>query len=313
MIDISVLIPVRNGGDHFRTTLVCLGSQKTADAVMEIVIVDDGSDQPVAVEFANELPSEVHIQVIRLEGEGNRPRARNIALKASSGSVILMMDADLDFNDDLVIRHLNHHRSGVADVVMGARIDAWRENPTRFQKWSDSRAMGGKPAGFFPWNYCITGNFSIRRSLIEQVGGSDESIISYGGEDTELGYRFLMAGATFYWDPDIQVRHLDEIDLDRYAGRMVTYGQNNLRYLLAKHSGIESLLGNQWVKPIFASPRRPRYMVMRLVTRITVNPCVYRIFLAWMKRVGFPMFIFTYISVAGCILGLQGRDFMRNS
>jgi len=282
-----------------------------ADAEMEIVIVDDGSDLPAAIEFADDLPPDVQLQVLRVDGEGNRPRARNIALKASSGNVILMMDADLDFDDDLVIRHLNHHRSGVADVVMGARIDAWRENPTRFQKWSDSRAMGGSPADFFQWNYCITGNLSIRRSLIEQVGGSDESIITYGGEDTELGYRFLLAGATFYWDPDIQVRHLDEIDLDRYAGRMVTYGKNNLRYLLAKHPGIEFLLGNQWAKSIFAFPRKLQYMVMRLVTGITVHPWIYRLVLAWMKKFGFPMFLFTYISVAGCILGLQGRDFRR--
>ncbi len=56
MIDISVLIPVRNGGALFRRTLVCLASQRMADAEMEIVIVDDGSNLPVAIEFADDLP-----------------------------------------------------------------------------------------------------------------------------------------------------------------------------------------------------------------------------------------------------------------
>ena len=230
MIDISVLIPVRNGGVHFRRTLACLSSQKMADAVMEIVIADDGSDQPVAVEFADDLPTEVQLQVVRVEGEGNRPRARNIALKVSAGNVILMMDADLDFDDDLVIRHLNHHRSGIANVVMGARVDAWREKPTRFQMWSDSRAMGGKPADFFPWNYCITGNLSIRRSLIEQVGGSDESIISYGGEDTELGYRLYKNNNLLYLLEEI-VYHLEPSSVRSEYGN-----DEDVRNELLRHS-----------------------------------------------------------------------------
>ena len=309
MTEISVVMPVRNGGDSFRRTLVSLESQDLRDGSWEAIIVDDGSSQPVEHEFARELSAEFPKKILRLEGKGNRPRARNIGLEASSGSAILMMDADLEFDEDLVYAHLLHHRRKTADVIMGARVDAWQDTPSRFHKWADSRAMGGRPAGPFPWRYCITGNLSLQKALLESIGGSDENIVTYGGEDTELGYRFMRAGATFHWAPDIRVNHLNTITLERYVRRMFEYGKGNLRYLLEKHPGMGNLLGNQWALPLFARPRGTLTIVMRLVTRITLQPWLYRLVLRWMNRFGMPGFLFTYLSVGGCILGLQDRDF----
>jgi cellulose synthase/poly-beta-1,6-N-acetylglucosamine synthase-like glycosyltransferase len=45
-------------------------------------------------------------------------------------------------------------------------------------------------------------NFSLHRSLLEEVNGFNEDFVDYWGEDTELGYRLRAAGARLDW-----VRH----------------------------------------------------------------------------------------------------------
>jgi GT2 family glycosyltransferase len=219
-----------------------------------------------------------------------------------------MMDGDLEFDSDLVYSHLDHHRRGTADVVMGPTCDTWRPKPSRFQKWADSRSMGGRSAGPFPWRYFKTGNISVRRDLVDCVGGFDESMIQYGGEDTELGYRLWKSGATFHWDPGIVARHQSEIDVRMHAERMITYGRTVLTYTLSKHPDIEFLLGNQWIGPVFRRPRRPSYLILRALTPILLLPAIYRATLWWAQKVGVPRFLFTYVSVGGCMIGLSGRS-----
>ncbi|MBN1434740.1 glycosyltransferase family 2 protein, partial [Candidatus Fermentibacterales bacterium] len=143
---LSVLIPVRNGGEELARTLECLAAQSLPRDLWELVLADDGSDTPIESCFRHLLGS-LPSRVVRIENGGRRSVARNAALAASRGEVALMMDADLDFDADLLERHLHHHRGDTAEVIMGARIDTWRESPTAFQRWSDSRAMGGRPAG----------------------------------------------------------------------------------------------------------------------------------------------------------------------
>jgi GT2 family glycosyltransferase len=45
-------------------------------------------------------------------------------------------------------------------------------------------------------------NFSLAKSLLEEVNGFNEDFFGYGGEDTELEYRLHLTGARFCW-----VRH----------------------------------------------------------------------------------------------------------
>ena len=50
--------------------------------------------------------------------------------------------------------------------------------------------------------YLLGSNFSLDRTLFEEVNGFNEDFVGYGGEDTELEYRLRLVGARFAW-----VRH----------------------------------------------------------------------------------------------------------
>jgi len=309
--EISVLVPVKNGGESFTRFLGSLAAQDI-QSQWELVIADDGSDIPVVQEFSRqleELPELCSLKVLRIYPGGVRPKARNQALKASEAPVALLMDADLEFDPSLLRRHLEIRRETGADVVMGRRVNAYSDNATPWQKWFDSRAMGNAAAGEFPWNYFITGNLSITRALLEKAGGFDAAINRYGGEDTELGYRLHESGLSFHWEPDLAVDHLDDVSVRKHSEKMLEYGGTGLRYMLDKHPDIIGLLGSRWIEPVFSKP--VHLCFMRMLTRVALMGSVYRAALRFAENHGRPSVLFTYLAVGACLIGLRGGDYRK--
>lgn len=306
---ISVQIPVKDGGGEFRRCLQSLREQESSGFNWELIIVDDGSEEPVEDSFDLDFPANVSVRVIRMEKGGNRPAARNAAWKRAEAPVSFLTDGDILFSPDILRRHLEAHDSGGWDAVMGARVNSWMEDSTPWQEWFDTRGMGGRPAGEFPGRYFVTGNLSIKTCLLESSGGFDPAIDKYGGEDTELGFRLERQGARMYWDPHLRVDHLDDVTVRMHSRKMVEYGGSGLRYTLEKIPEASGLLGSDWLKPILAHPRSPSTVFMRLLSRVMLLPPVYRLVLVWMEKVGKPRFLFTYLSVGACLLGLSGRNF----
>ncbi len=312
--EISVQIPVRDGGDLFLGTLECLARQRTDGIPWELVIVDDGSRVPVEREFEGILssfPRGADLRILRREGPGSRPEARNLALKAGRAPVALLMDGDLAFEPDLLAGHLRERESAGAEFLMGARVNAHSPGATRWQKWFDSRAMGNRPSGPFPWKYFITGNLSVNPEKLLSAGGFDPGIDRYGGEDIEAGLRLWKRGAVFHWNPGITVRHMDTVTVEGHSRKMLEYGATGLKRTLDLHPEAAGLLGSNWVKPMFSRPADPGTVLMRLLCRVALAPGFYRGVLRYMARHGRPMAGFTYLSVGACLIGLSGRDFRK--
>ncbi len=307
--EISVQIPVRNGDENFILSMDSLRNQDMRGIPWEIIVIDDGSRIPVEQQFDLTFPEEVSVKVIRLETSGNRPAARNRGWQEAAAPISFISDGDIRFPSDILRRHLEIHREGLGDVIMGARINTWKKDSSPWQRWFDTRAMGNREAGRFSPRYFVTGNISLPTRLLESTGGFDPRIDRYGGEDTELGFRLARQGVTFYWNPDLRVDHLDTVTVREHSRKMIEYGSSGLKYTLKKIPESAGMLGSDWVKPLFDAPAYPGTVLMRLVVKIALLPSVYRCVLAWMEKVGAPDFLFTYLSVGACLMGLSGRDF----
>ncbi len=307
--EMSVQIPVRNGGGKFRRSLLSLARQRTDGIPWELVIIDDGSTVPVEKEFDLSFPEHVGVNVLRREGPGNRPISRNMGWQSASADVSFLSDGDILFPENILLKHILAHRTGLSDVIMGARVNAWMEDASPWQKWLDTRGMDGKSAGPFPPRYFVTGNISLRTSLLEEAGGFDGKIDHYGGEDTEFGFRLARGKPRLYWDPELEVYHLDSITVREHSRKMVEYGGTGLRYTLKKIPESGGMLGTDWVRPLFSKPASPLRIIMRMLVRVSQIPAIYRAVLRWMERFGKPSFLFTYLSVGGCLMGYRGRNF----
>ena len=115
---LSVIIPVFNEVDNIREILKRVQAAKLAS---EIVVVDDGSSDGTR-ETLRKLNGKNKVRVIMHEGNHGKGAAVLTGLKAAKGDVLLIQDADLEYDPRDYPALLQPIREGVADVVYGSRF-----------------------------------------------------------------------------------------------------------------------------------------------------------------------------------------------
>lgn len=115
---LSVIIPVFNEADHIREILKRVQAAKLAK---EIIVVDDGSSDGTR-EVLKKLDGRNKVRVIPHEKNLGKGAAVVTGLKAAKGDVLLIQDADLEYDPRDYPALLQPIREGVADVVYGSRF-----------------------------------------------------------------------------------------------------------------------------------------------------------------------------------------------
>ncbi|HUG34163.1 MAG TPA: glycosyltransferase family 2 protein [Anaerolineales bacterium] len=115
---LSVIIPVFNEAEHIREIVKRVQAVKLAG---EIIIVDDGSSDGTR-DTLKKLNSKNKVRVILHEGNHGKGAAVVTGLKAAKGDILLIQDADLEYDPRDYPALLQPIREGVADVVYGSRF-----------------------------------------------------------------------------------------------------------------------------------------------------------------------------------------------
>jgi len=120
---LSIVIPVYNE----RETLEAIVDQVLGvdlslwNIAKEIIIVDDCS-QDGTVELAQKLAQDGKIRLIRHEKNQGKGAALQAGFQTARGEVILIQDADLEYNPEEYPKLLKPILEGKADVVFGSRF-----------------------------------------------------------------------------------------------------------------------------------------------------------------------------------------------
>lgn len=225
----SVIIPVYNAVRALELVLTGYCRQTARD--FEVFIADDGSAPEVRTfidAFAPRAPFPIKYTCQRDEGF-RRARILNQAVRESSTHYLIFADADCIPHRYFVEAHVAHSESRIVHCgrrvylskrmsdcltpqdVLAGKLE--RVTPARVLDALLSRG-GHWDEGFVlrnrtlhRWvNYkkvtLLGSNFSLERSLLEEINGFDEDFVGYGGEDTEIECRLRRAGAKLCW-----VRH----------------------------------------------------------------------------------------------------------
>jgi len=115
---ITVLIPVYNEIHTIREILARVQAQNLAE---EILLVDDGSTDGTR-DILKELNGDGPIRVILHEKNQGKGAAVRTGLNHASGDVIIIQDADLEYDHRDFPQLLKPIEEGVADVVYGSRF-----------------------------------------------------------------------------------------------------------------------------------------------------------------------------------------------
>lgn len=197
----SVITPVRDGGDAFRDCISRLAAC-TPPAHELIVVVDGGRDQSAA------LAAAAGATVIDLPESIGPARARNIGAQAATGDVLLFIDADVVVPPGSLGRvaaFLQDH-PGIAAVI-GSYDDA-PADPGFLSQYRNLlhhyvHQTGCEEASTF---WCGCG--AIRRADFLGAGGFNGGFSDPSVEDIEFGYRLRRAGHRVRLLKDLQVTHL---------------------------------------------------------------------------------------------------------
>lgn len=106
---LSVIIPYYNTGHIFTRCLhFLLNASKKFPGKVEVIIVDDGSQQLPARDFVSS--NEEYIRLIEHPVNRGRTEARNTGLIHAKGDLILFLDSDVLIDEELLNNHLAVHQ-----------------------------------------------------------------------------------------------------------------------------------------------------------------------------------------------------------
>jgi GT2 family glycosyltransferase len=208
---VSVIIPTYERCASLRRALEALSQQTLAPEAFEVVVAIDGShDHTEAMVAAFDAR-----HALRALWQPNRGRAAaaNAAIRLARGDVLVILDDDMEPAPGCLAAHLRAHRNGGQRCLMGAvpiGVDTQTPVITRYvgAKFNEHLQKLAEPNHRFVLRDFYSGNMSIRRELLEEVGLFDEAFRIYGNEDLELSLRLRKAGVRLAYSSDaLAIQH----------------------------------------------------------------------------------------------------------
>lgn len=117
-MNLSVIIPIYNEVESIREIVKRVQGTNLA---WEILLVDDGSTDGTR-ELLKEMDGENNVRVILKEKNEGKGSAVTVGIQAAEGDVLLIQDADLEYDPRDYPTLLQPLEEGIADVVYGSRF-----------------------------------------------------------------------------------------------------------------------------------------------------------------------------------------------
>ena len=192
---VSVVIPVRNVTTTIDEQLAALEAQ-TYRGRWEVVVADNGSTDATRARVTAWEGRVPDLRCVEAAGKRGVAHARNVAIHAARGDMILICDGD-DVVDHEWVRYLAGALKEHA-LVTGFNDFEALNRPEQFD-WMWDVASNGPPraCGFLP--YAHGGNLGLRRGLFDALTGFNESLRSF--EDVDFGWRARYAGVAVHFEP----------------------------------------------------------------------------------------------------------------
>lgn len=190
MLKLSVIIPTRGRPEELRRCLNALAGQDV-EGPFEVVVVDDGSEPPLA------LPPDApfRTRLVRQTRRQGPAAARNLGAARAEGDVFVFTDDDTIPTVrwlQSVARHLFLHPNHLG-------VEGPTESPP-YDRLTEHSVDNGASGAY------LTCNVAYRRSVFEELGGFHEGFPFAHCEDLDFGFRIARIGAIGF-TPEMKVVH----------------------------------------------------------------------------------------------------------
>lgn len=213
-IGISVVVPAYERMGILAQVVTRLASQSYPEDRYEVLVVDDGSTSDLSPIF-EEMPSNVRmLRRDRSDATFRAGQARQMGAEHARFDMLSFLDADVLVADDFLWHldwiHQRTPRAAVLGYLSGYNLhdlgfihtlDSTRGDlgelatiPDRSREPSLRAHLDHVMWMDDPWTLCYTGNLSLPKALLHEVGGFASDFVGWGLEDVDLGLRLHRAG-----------------------------------------------------------------------------------------------------------------------
>jgi GT2 family glycosyltransferase len=211
---ISVIVPTHQRRERVLALARALDRQTFPASDFELAVTVDGSTDGTGDALAALSPR--HALHVSSQPQRGRAAALNAAISRARGTLLILLDDDMEPAPGFLAAHWRAHEGRARHGVMGAvpvPTPPGMRPATRYvaDKFNGHLARLAQPGAVLRLTDFYSGNFSIHRSVLDEVGGFDEDFRAYGNEDLEFSFRLRQAGVSLVYDPDaLAVQHNDK-------------------------------------------------------------------------------------------------------
>lgn len=252
---LSVVLPTYRAPGLLADALRSLAAQDVPAGFSEIVVIDDGSPGFDPVPLPG-LAAPLSVRAIHFERNQGRAAARNAGIRSARGKVVVFLDGDMTVQPGFLRAHDEFHRRRPGCAAVGAIRWAPEVPDNAITRYFAGRGVARFEPGPVPFKCFVTGNSSVPRPILQQLGGFDEGLSAYGGEDLELGYRMHLHGVSVHSLPEARSLHHRWRRLAATCEAMEAYGRQSLPRILGAHPELAPLLRLGFLQRPRLDPRR---------------------------------------------------------
>lgn len=205
-----MIIPTLNRSDYLLITLKHLLKQ-TFDLPYEIIVIDQSDKidlEIVELGQSNNIVQYHHIRHFR-----GLPEARNYGWKSAQYDYILYLDDDITCSESLLEEHYKQISLPHVGIVGGGITEVMNPNSGTktgvFNFWKAQPISGFHNEGLFEVDHVKGCNFSIKKSVMSLVHGTDERFTKGSAlyEETDLCLRVKRLGFPIIFNSCAHVYH----------------------------------------------------------------------------------------------------------
>jgi GT2 family glycosyltransferase len=163
--------------------------------------------------------------------------ARNAGWRAARAPLLLFIDDDILPDPQLLEEHLAWHADSPQLEVGVLGHVRWARDlrVTPFMRWLEHGIQFNYPSIVGEetvWGNFYTANVSVKRALVERVGGFDEERLPYGYEDLDLALRMHeSASLRLRYNRRASAEHIHEMDLEFWKQRLPRVARSERRFV----------------------------------------------------------------------------------
>ena len=220
---VSVIMPCYNAEKYLVDQLEAL-SHQTSSRPSELVVSDNGSTDSsleILERYRKSLPRLVVVDSSDTPGPA---AARNAGVRAASGDLLLMCDADDVVTPDwleAMATALEKHEFVAANIDHQLLNDS---HPFRARPTEPGLLQSLPP--FLP--YTLGGAIGVRRATHDSIGGFDERYRD-SCEDRDYCYRLQLAGTPLTFVPDAVLNYRHRTEVLKMYGQQRSYARGHVQ------------------------------------------------------------------------------------